>query len=169
MPKNRCYKELTSRILLTSGREAPPETTSGRPPFSTGLFVAEKRVSDLRGQFGLPSLKLTRLMLSQHKNRFRWRSSLGQERSNVGIIGFVEEKDWSARFEHSDARPPAALRFFSWTALLITIMYSGLAISLLVGISRDSDPEAVTVGWLIVAAPWIWTGVLGNITGWRSR
>ena len=42
------------------------------------------------------------------------------------------------------------------------MIYFGLAISLLVGISRDSDPEAVTVGWLIVAAPWIWTGVFGE-------
>ena len=29
-------------------------------------------------------------------------------------------------------------------------------------LSRDPDPEAVTAGWLIIGAPWIWTGFLGQ-------
>ena len=63
----------------------------------------------------------------------------------------MEEKDWEARFELRRVK----LRVFSWTALIIASLYGALITWLLVGVSRDSDSEAVTIGWLLFGLPWM--------------
>jgi hypothetical protein len=68
-------------------------------------------------------------------------------------------KDWEARFEHSEQKPLKkslrTLRLFSWTALIIASVYTALVTRLLIGISRDGDPEAQTAGWIVFGLPWI--------------
>ena len=73
----------------------------------------------------------------------------------------MDEKDWAARFEPTERERPSAPRFFSWPAFFAALIYLGLAILLLIGNSQNSDPEGLTAGWLIIAAPWIWTGFFG--------
>ena len=59
------------------------------------------------------------------------------------------------------------MRRVFWPALALALVYTAVATGLLVGLSRDRDPEAVTAAWLIIGAPWIWSGVLGRVIGWR--
>jgi len=54
------------------------------------------------------------------------------------------------------------MRLFCWPALLVATVYGAVATWLLIGVSHDPDPEAVTAGWLIFGAPWTWSGVLGR-------
>jgi hypothetical protein len=64
-------------------------------------------------------------------------------------------KDWEARFEHSELKPLGTLRLFSWTAFVIASVYTALVTWLLIGVSRDGDPESVTAGWAVFGFPWI--------------
>ena len=54
------------------------------------------------------------------------------------------------------------MRVFLWPALALAVVYTAIATWLLVGLTHDRDPESVTAGWLIIGAPWSWSGVLGR-------
>ncbi len=45
-----------------------------------------------------------------------------------------------------------------WTAAA----YALLTTCILLSLSDHGDAEEVTAGWLVFAAPWIWTGLLGS-------
>jgi uncharacterized membrane protein len=70
------------------------------------------------------------------------------------MIG-MEQKNWEARFEHSGPRHHSPLTLLSWTALAVASIYGALVTWILVGVSRDVDPESVTAGWIVFGFPWV--------------
>jgi hypothetical protein len=46
------------------------------------------------------------------------------------------------------------MRLFVWPVLVVAVAYSALITWLLIHVSRDSDPEAQTAGWIIFGLPW---------------
>jgi hypothetical protein len=67
----------------------------------------------------------------------------------------MEEKDWEARFEPSETRPPRMPRLFSWTAFVVALVYSASITWLLIENSHNVDGEAITVAWMVFGFPWI--------------
>jgi len=76
----------------------------------------------------------------------------------------MEEKDWEARFEPGETKPPRMPRLFSWTALVVASVYAACITWLLIGISHETDGEGGSFGWLIVGFPGIF--VVGGDHRW---
>jgi hypothetical protein len=64
-------------------------------------------------------------------------------------------KDWEARFKRSERQAIGPSELFSWTAFVIASVYAAFITLLLIGISRDADPESVTAGWIVFGLPWV--------------
>ena len=54
------------------------------------------------------------------------------------------------------------MRLFWWPALVLALVYTAVAASLLLRISGNADGEEITATWLVIGAPWIWSGILGT-------
>jgi len=47
-------------------------------------------------------------------------------------------------------------------ALVVATIYTVVATWLLVWLTRNTDGEGATYLWLLIGAPWIWSGILGG-------
>ena len=64
-------------------------------------------------------------------------------------------KDWEARFRGREKQVLRPSELFSWSAFVVALAYAALITWLLIGVSRDVDPEAVTAGWVLLGFPWV--------------
>jgi len=66
----------------------------------------------------------------------------------------TEEKNWEAKFEPGQTKPPRMPRLFSWAALVVASVYA-VCITWVLSGTAPTDGEAIAVGWVILAFPWI--------------
>ena len=54
------------------------------------------------------------------------------------------------------------MRLFWWPALVLAVVYTAIAALWLLRISGTADGEEITAAWLVIGAPWVYSGVLGT-------